>query len=145
MDRTRKTSEERFRIELEGPRCNLTLELPGQDPQDPSRVASQVLDFALEHRKFSRGTRKVNVLDRATGHYYEIQVDGKDPDRWTWTRLTFALAPIRARDASSVFARDPAPTDWREGRGGAERKRRIHASLGLREEQEHAEESAPAW
>jgi len=134
-----KTSDERFRVELELPRCSVAMELAGEDPQDPSMLASQVLDLALEQGKLMRRNRKeslqkVNVLDRATGHYYEIGIQGNDPDRWPWTRLTFALAPIRARDASSVFSRDSAPTDWREGRSGAERKRRIRASLGVQEE-----------
>ena len=127
-----RASEERFHVELELSTCRVSADFAGCVPQNPSTLASRIANFVAQHPKVREENRKVRVLDRSTGHYYEIDVEEEDPDGWIWTRLTFALAPIRARDPSAVFSEKMAPVDWRESRTGTDRARHIEAAFGRR-------------
>jgi len=131
-EREPKTSEERFHLELELPTCKIAADLEGDDPQNPSMLASRIERIVADHPKVRRDGHKATLLDRATGHYYEIDVGDSDPDKWVWTRLTFALRPIRASDPLPVFTNDFAPIDWRESRTGTDRATYIRTAFERR-------------
>lgn len=132
QDRESKTSEERFHLELELPTCVIGADMAGEDPQNPSKLASRIERVVADHPKVRRDGHKATLLDRATGHYYEIDVGDSDPDAWVWTRLTFALSPIRAKDPLPVFVNDFAAIDWRENRTGMDRATYIQTAFERR-------------
>lgn len=131
-DREPKTSEERFHLELELPTCKIGADMEGEDPQNPSMLASRIERIVADHPKVRRDGHKATLLDRATGHYYEIDVGDRDPDKWIWTRLTFALAPIRGADPIAVFVNDYAAMDWREDRTAMDRSTHIQTAFERR-------------
>ena len=132
QDREPKTSEERFHLKLELPTCKIGADMEGEDPQNPSMLASRIERIVADHPKVRRDGHKATLLDRATGHCYEIAVDDRDPAAWTWTRLTFALAPIRAKDPLPVSVNDFAAMDWREDRTGMDRATHIQTAFERR-------------
>jgi len=132
QDRESKTSEERFHLKLELPTCKIAADMKGEKPQDPSMLASRIERVVADHPKVRQKGHKATLLDRATGHYYEIDVGDSDPDAWTWTRITFALAPIRAKDPLPVFVNDFAAIDYRESRTGMDRATHIQTAFERR-------------
>lgn len=131
-DREPKTSKERFHLKLELPTCKIGADMEGADPQNPSMLASRIERVVADHPKVRRDGQKATLLDRSTGHYYEIDVCASDPDRWIWTRLTFALAPIRGADPIPIFINDYAPVDWREDRTAMDRSTHIKTAFQRR-------------